>query len=89
MTDKYNDIGYQREKAYRLERTLGELFDALDSFIMVLRFVLYVGSVLGAWFYVKDHALAVGIAASLTVAHLLIIAREYIAKKKKQIEDRP
>lgn len=74
------------ESKYRgLKYVLQDIFDKLDYAILILRFILYVGSVAGSWFYLKDKALAVGIVCSLTAAHVLISFREYLQEKKKEV----
>ncbi len=80
------EIDY-KYKARRLEDMLSELFDWLDGAVLVARFILYVGSVAAAWFYLHDRVLAVGIVLSLTIAHLLIVARESIAERKRRLKE--
>lgn len=70
-----------------LRSILQSLFDFLDGFVMFLRFVLYVGSVAGAWFYLHERALAVAIAVSITLVHALAYAREQIAIKKAKLRE--
>lgn len=75
-------------KVRSLERVLSDLFDAVENCVLALRVVLYIGSAAGAWFYLNDKVLAVAIVSSLTVAHLLIAAREYMQNKKKELTAR-
>ena len=51
MSD-YNDANAM--KVRRLNRILGELFDAADAVVLTCRAILYVGSVAMAWFYLHD-----------------------------------
>lgn len=76
-----------KQKNIRLTGVLQELFSALEKVVLALRVILYVGSVAFAWFYLKEHAMAVVIAASLTAAHLLIFFLEYVREKKQEVID--
>jgi ethanolamine utilization microcompartment shell protein EutL len=82
-----DELRKAKNKARKLESILSDLFDACHTVILGLRVILYVGSVLMAWFYLKDKVLAVGIVSSLTVAHLLIAAKEYVQKKKLEMKE--
>lgn len=79
------ELSKLRSESSQLKRTLESLFEGLENFITFLRFVLYVGSVAGSWFYLEDRMLAVAIACSLTVAHALICFKEYLQDKKKEL----
>lgn len=74
-----------RNRAHKLEWILRDLFEVVENTILILRFILYVGSAAGAWFYLRDRPLAVAIVASLTTAHVLMAVKEYIRDKKKEI----
>lgn len=74
-----------KEKARRLQYVLETLLDWLEGFIVVLRVLLYAGSILTAWFYLKDHVLAIGICSALTAAHLLMEARAKVQEKQKEV----
>ena len=81
MSD-YNDANAM--KVRRLNRILGELFDAADAVVLTCRAILYVGSVAMAWFYLHDKVLAIALIISLSIAHGLISLREWVARKKKE-----
>lgn len=87
MTTDTQDIYKIKTKARRLETILVDLFEIVENAIVVLRVIIYVGSVLMAWFYLHDKTLAIAIIACLSVAHLLIEARYYVAKKKKEVRE--
>lgn len=71
----------------QLRGILEGLFNFLDGFVAFLRFVLYVGSIAGSWFYLHERTLAVAIAVSITLVHALAYAREQIAIKKAKLRD--
>ena len=73
------------DQAFDLKMVLKELFSALETAVTIVRWVLYVGSVAFSWFYLKEHAMAVVIAVSLTVAHGLIEFVDYIREKKARV----
>lgn len=83
-----NDVEELRkkaDKAWKLERILGDLFDTLEKFTYVIRSILYVGSVAFTWFYLKEKAMAVVIGSSLTLAHLSMAFLDYIREKKNEV----
>lgn len=70
---------------YTLKRVIGDVFEKVTLFIMFLRVIIYVTSIAGSWFYLENKILAVGIASSLTTAHLLIIIKDWINVKKNEV----
>lgn len=80
--DKYRNV------ANDVKSVLESLIHGLETFVLIFRFLLYVGSVALAWFYLKDRVLAVGIVSSLTVAHLLIEFKEWLRTKKEKLTKR-
>jgi hypothetical protein len=78
-------INQLESKNSNLRFILGDIFDKADSAVTVLRVILYVASVLGSWFYLHEKVLAIGIATSLTIAHLLIVLKDYLQEQKRKV----
>lgn len=70
---------------WKLKNVLRDLFSALETAIIIVRMIVYIGSVALAWLYLNDKVLAVAIAISLTIAHLLMSFAEYVQEKKAEI----
>ena len=102
LLDKYKDLKIKYEKLKgdfvgaqedlvsknrELKNILEDVFGAADNAINIIRFITYVASVLGSWFYMENKPLAIGIASSLTIAHLLIVLQDYIKDKKRKVKD--
>ena len=77
-----------RDEANDVKDILESLISGLEKFITFFRVLLYGGSVAGAWFYLKDHALAIAIVSSLTAAHGLMEFKDWLRSKKEKLTKR-
>lgn len=64
---------------------LNELKDGLMFAIGVIQCIIYSASVGVTWFIYSNKPMAIVIAASLTVAHLLIIGRNWFSNKLDEV----
>jgi hypothetical protein len=85
LMDAKDQLWKARNDAAKLKQIIGDVLDWLAKAIDVLRVLLYAGSVGATWFYLHDKVLAIGIAASLTIVHMLIAAKEMIDDKKREL----
>lgn len=75
----------ERSKTTKLYCFVRDLLSTAQDAVDVIRAILYAGSVFGAWFYLKDHALAVAVACALTSAHVLMELKAFLERKEKQL----
>ena len=74
-------------KTYKLKNLIEDIFDAILNCILVLRIIVYIGSVSWSWWWLKNPVLAIGIACALTIAHLSIVLSEYVKDKTREFKE--
>lgn len=83
LSSKNCDLSNQ---TYRLKNIIEDILNAVSNCILVIRIIIYIGSVVWSWWWLKNPVLAIGIICSLTVAHLSIVLSEYIKDKTREFK---
>ena len=84
LSSKNCDLSTQ---TYKLKNIIEDVFNAILNCILVIRIIVYIGSVSWSWWWLKNPVLAIGIACALTIAHLSIMLSEYVKDKTREFKE--